>query len=258
MNDYIARLHSMVSDLRNLDEIVDENRIIDCLINGLTDKYDDLQRNLHTRRLTTDEHEEIHIQEESIRKHEIQAPRNNLRGRPPLIRPPLAPDTHLNQEPRSSQDLRFSHYLCQDSRPPQDPRPASDMCRCRTCGDLGHLERNFPLVTCSYCGQHGHIARDCQYSGQYRARNHSRSPDRNYRPSNSHTYLTQPNNNPPQTAPTTANPLPNTSNGCRYSHCGRDNHDARNWWELHLNLRPLLSCYPNGSNDVHPQCQQHI
>ena len=67
MRDYIARLRSIVVQLRTAGQTVDANRIVDRLVHGLASKYEDLKKNLRTHQLTEEECEEILLQEETLR-----------------------------------------------------------------------------------------------------------------------------------------------------------------------------------------------
>ena len=59
MYDYIVLRHSIILDLHVVDQVVDGNRILDRVINGLASRYDDLKLVLHTTRLTEMEYKEV-------------------------------------------------------------------------------------------------------------------------------------------------------------------------------------------------------
>ena len=138
MQDYITRLQHIVLQLRTVGQVVDANRIVDRLIHDLSPAYDDLKRNLRTRRLEEEECEEILLQEETLRNAEK-----------PIAVPSTTTTANTNPTPATSPPHRNT-----------DP-DASDTRRCRTCNRCGHIERDCYFVTCNICNKRGHLARDC-------------------------------------------------------------------------------------------------
>lgn len=113
MRDYITRLHHIVLQLRTVGQVVDANRIVDRLVHGLSPAYDDLKRNLRTRRLDEEECEEILLQEETLRNAE-----KPITTVPSTTTPATSPpDRNIHSD-------------------------ASDTRRCRTCNRHGHIERD--------------------------------------------------------------------------------------------------------------------
>ena len=53
MQDYIVRMKTIVTKLRDLGEVVPEGRIVDRLLHGLQKSYTDLSRNLRTQQQLT-------------------------------------------------------------------------------------------------------------------------------------------------------------------------------------------------------------
>ena len=169
MRDYIARLHTIVLQLRTVGQVVDANRIVDRLVHGLSPIYEDLKRNLRTRRLDEEECEEILLQEETLRTTEASIPTSTA-APPSAAAASAAPNTTTSPD-KGADDTP-------DSR------------RCRTCNRRGHLERDCYFVTCNICNKRGHLARDCwlglRRDSPYpdpRGYPDRGYPDRGYRPS---------------------------------------------------------------------------
>ena len=184
MRDYITRLHHIVLQLRTIGQVVDANRIVDRLVHGLSPAYDDLKRNLRTRRLDEEECEEILLQEETL--HNAEKPITTV---PSTTTPATSPpDRNIDSD-------------------------ASDTRRCRTCNRRGHIERDCYFVTCNICNKRGHLARDC-WIGPRRDPYPDSRDYRGYRPSTPRTPYPPygPDRRPPDKRPYSGYPdryLPN-------------------------------------------------
>lgn len=116
MRDCIARLRTIVIQLRTAGQTVDLNHIVDRLVHGLAAKYDDLKKNLRTRQVTKNQCEEILLQEETLRFDEKGSDKNSSAA---------------------------------VSKTDSD----SDSRRCHTCGRHGYLECDCYFGTCNICGK---------------------------------------------------------------------------------------------------------
>ena len=128
MQDYITRMKTIVSKLKDLEEPVPDGRIVDRLVHGLVKPYTDLSRNLQLQqRLTLDDCENIMLMEEKLYlEQSAVVEKENV---------PASPD---NTTATATYELK-----------------------CNICGRRGHIDWDCRVPTCTNCGKLGHSYPEC-------------------------------------------------------------------------------------------------